>query len=245
MTPFLLSLAPVFIIAGYIYFRDKYEREPISLLLKSLFLGVIITLPVILMESVLSLFGFGDSSVLNAFYNGFVVAGFTEELWKLAAVYLLVWRSPEFNERFDGIVYAVFVSMGFAGVENVLYVLDGGASVAMSRAITAVPAHALFGVMMGYYLAIAKFSPEERRENLWKALFVPVLFHGFYDFILMTGYNWLLFVFVPFVIYLWITGFRRMKVLSDNSRFNPDNAQVQTEEWHFNDETIFEDDRKE
>ncbi len=245
MTLLLLSLAPVFIIAGYIYFRDKYEREPISLLLKSLFMGVIITLPVVLMESILSVFGFADSTILNAFYNGFVVAAFSEELWKLAAVYLLVWRSPEFNERFDGIVYAVFVSLGFAAVENVLYVMDGGAEVAMARAITAVPVHALFGVMMGYYLAIAKFSPQKRKGNLWKALFIPVLFHGFYDFILMTGYNWLIFIFVPFVIYLWITGLQRMKMLSDNSRFNPANTVVEETNWKFNDETFFDDDKKE
>jgi len=245
MNLLLLSLAPVFIIAGYIYFRDKYEREPVSLLLKSLFMGVIITLPVILMESVLSLFAFGESSILSAFYHGFVVAGFSEELWKLIAVYLLVWRNEEFNERFDGIVYAVFVSLGFAGVENVLYVLDGGAGVALSRAITAVPAHALFGVMMGYYLAMAKFNPGTRRENLWKALFVPVLFHGFYDFILMTGFAWLAAVFVPFVIYLWIAGFNRMKVLSDNSRFNPENAAVADEVWKFNEEIIVEDDKDE
>lgn len=245
MNLLIIALGPVFIIAGYVYFRDKYEREPISLLLKSLFMGVIITLPVLLMESALSLFGFAESSLLEAFYNGFIVAGFSEELWKLIAVYVLVWRSPEFNERFDGIVYAVFVSLGFAGVENVLYVIDGGAGVALSRAITAVPAHALFGVMMGYYLALAKFTPDKKRENLWKALLIPVIFHGFYDFILMTGYNWLLFIFVPFVMYLWYTGFKRMQVLSDNSRFNPENIASQNEEWTFKDETFFNNDSKE
>jgi len=243
MNLLILSLAPVFIIAGYVYMRDKYEREPVSLLLKGLFLGAIITLPVVFIEGLLSLITFENRVIMNAFYNGFVVAGFTEELWKLGAVYLLIWRNPEFNERFDGIVYAVFVSLGFAAVENVLYVLDGGTQVALSRALTAVPAHALFGVMMGYYLALAKFNPEERESNMIKALVVPVLFHGFYDFILMTGFNWLLLVFLPFVIYLWTTGLRRMKLLSDASRFNPVNRNPKKKVWKFNDEKFFNDEK--
>ncbi|HPE86313.1 MAG TPA: PrsW family glutamic-type intramembrane protease [Bacteroidales bacterium] len=245
MNLIVLALAPVFIIAGYIYFRDKYDREPIALLLKSLFLGAIITVPIVLMESVLSVFSPVNTLILKAFYDGFLVAAFTEELWKFAAVYLLIWRNPAFNERFDGIVYAVFVSLGFAGVENLLYVFDGGAGVAFSRAVTAVPAHALFGVTMGYYLAMAKFIPFRKQENLTKALFVPLLFHGFYDFILMTGFNWLLFVFLPFLIYLWITGFKRMKMLSDVSRFNPANrAKSESESlWKFKN-NIFTDDEK-
>lgn len=243
MNLLILSLAPVFIIAGYVYMRDKYEREPVSLLLKGLFLGAIITLPVVFMESLLSLITFENTVIMKAFYNGFVVAGFTEELWKLGAVYLLIWRNPEFNERFDGIVYAVFVSLGFAAVENILYVLDGGTHVALSRALTAVPAHALFGVMMGYYLALAKFNPDDKTSNLLKALVVPIMFHGFYDFILMTGFNWLLLVFLPFVIYLWTTGLKRMKLLSDGSRFNPANRNPKKKFWKFNDQKFFNDEK--
>lgn len=219
MTLLIASLAPVFIILFYIYFRDRYEREPLGLLLKSLVAGMVIVLPVIPVENVLSAVMPSIGRVSSAAYHGFVVAGFTEEVFKFTAVYLLVWRNPEFNEKFDGIVYAVFVSLGFAAVENVLYVVQGGVQTALIRAFTAVPAHALFGVTMGYYLGIAHMYKEIRRENLIRAIFFPVLLHGLYDFILLVESGWLLLFFVPYIIYLYYSGMKKMKILSDASIF--------------------------
>jgi RsiW-degrading membrane proteinase PrsW (M82 family) len=159
--------------------------------------------------------------VAEAAYQAFIVAGFTEELFKFLALYLLVWRSPSFNEKFDGIVYAVFVSLGFAAVENVMYVMDGGYQTAIVRAITAVPAHALFGITMGYYFGIAHMYSELRSSYLIKALLMPILLHGIYDFILMVGINWLLVLFAFYVVFLYIFGIRKMKTLSDASIFKP------------------------
>lgn len=213
----IIALAPVLIIASYIYFRDKYEKEPLWMLIKSLLLGVIIVLPVILIELFLSMFINLFPVSLHAFYNAFIVAGFTEELFKFLAVLLLIWKNKNFNEKFDGIVYAAFVSLGFAGIENIMYVYQEGAGVGIMRAITAVPLHALVGIFMGYQLGIAKFSPAERSQRIWLAFLIPFLFHGIYDFLLMTGYNWALILFVPFFIYTWIIGFRRMKKLSEKT----------------------------
>ncbi|MBT3750707.1 MAG: PrsW family intramembrane metalloprotease, partial [Bacteroidetes bacterium] len=121
---------------------------------------------------------------------------------------------------FDGIVYAVFVSLGFALVENLLYVIQGGIEVGWLRAITAVPGHALFGVTMGYYLGLARFcSGGERTGFIVRALFWPIILHGFYDYCLMSGIPLLMLAFIPFIIYLWIQGFKKMKQLSDQSRF--------------------------
>jgi len=222
MAALLASLAPVFIILFYIYFRDKYEKEPLGMLIKALLLGIAIVIPVIFVERFLMLL-MPDSiaKVAEAFYHAFVVAGLTEELFKFLALYLLIWRSPSFNEQFDGIVYAVFVSLGFAGVENVLYVLDGGMQTALTRAITAVPAHAIFGVAMGYFLGIAHKYRELRSSYLPRALLVPILLHGIYDFILMVEINWLLILFVPYVIWLYFMGMKKMKQLSNASVFKP------------------------
>jgi RsiW-degrading membrane proteinase PrsW (M82 family) len=222
MAALLASLAPVFIILFYIYFRDKYEKEPLSMLIKALLLGIVIVVPVIFVERFLMLL-MPDSStkVAEAIYHAFVVAGFTEELFKFLALYILVWRSPSFNEQFDGIVYAVFVSLGFAGVENVLYVMDGGMQTALIRAITAVPAHAIFGIAMGYFLGIAHAYKELRTTYLTKALLVPIILHGIYDFILMVEISWLLFLFVPYVIWLYKMGMKKMKQLSNASVFKP------------------------
>ncbi len=217
----LIALAPVFIILFYVYFRDKYEKEPLGLLIKALIGGIIITIPIYFIEIGLSNFGAAkwDSSSL-VLWSAFVVAAGTEEVFKFIALFILIWANRNFNERFDGIVYAVFVSLGFALVENVLYVVQGGIEVGWMRAITAVPAHALFGVTMGYYFGLARFAKDGMRSShLIRALLWPIILHGFYDYILMSEIPLLLLGFIPFIIYLWIQGFKKMKKLSDASRF--------------------------
>jgi len=221
MAILLASLAPVFIILFYIYFRDKYDKEPLGLLIKSLIAGMLIVIPIVLVERLLVAIMPPIGKVPAAAYNAFLVAGSTEEVFKFLALYLLVWKSPSFDEKFDGIVYAVFVSLGFAAVENVLYVLDGGYHTAIVRAITAVPAHALFGITMGYYLGIARMYSELRKEYLRKAILIPIVLHGIYDFILMVEVGWLLMLFIPYVIYLYVMGMKKIRILSNASVFKP------------------------
>jgi RsiW-degrading membrane proteinase PrsW (M82 family) len=217
MNLIIIALAPVFVIAVYIYIRDKYEREPVRLLLISLFVGCIITIPIVFIERYLSVPGQAFMGLASAAWNAFVVAAFTEELFKFIALYLLIWKNRHFNEKFDGIVYACFISLGFAGIENILYVTDGGMSVGITRAFTAIPAHALFGVMMGYQFGLARFYPKERSWRLFLALLIPILLHGIYDFILMSGHPYLLVAFIPYLILLYLFGFRRIRQLSDRS----------------------------
>ncbi|MCD4734467.1 MAG: PrsW family intramembrane metalloprotease [Bacteroidales bacterium] len=214
MTYVFVALAPVIIILFYIYIRDKYNKEPVGLLIKSLIFGALIAIPVIFTEAYLSNRFFIEGHLLQVAYDAFIVAAFTEELFKFFALYFLIWKNKHFDEKFDGIVYAVFVSLGFAAVENIMYVYEYGHSVGLTRAITAVPAHAVFGVIMGYYFALAKFKEKGRANNFLKALFVPVLLHGIYDFILMTGNNYMLIAFIPYLFYLWRTGFKRIKELA-------------------------------
>ena len=222
MTLLVLSLAPVLIIAGYIYFRDKYEKEPIKLLLFALLIGGLTVIPILFVEQFLDMFTESFPGLLSAAWNAFVVAAFSEELFKFIALYLLIWKSPEFNEKFDGIVYAVYISLGFAAVENVMYVMEGGLSVGIMRAITAVPAHAIFGITMGFYFGLAKFYEKERNAWKLKALAYPILLHGIYDFILMTGIQWLTGVFFLFVIFLYIFGLKKVKRLSNQSIYKTD-----------------------
>lgn len=215
----ILALAPVFIIAFYVYYRDKYEKEPFWLLLKALGLGCLITVPVIFAERFLSALMPELSHAGTAFYNAFLVAGFTEELFKYLAFMFLIWTNKNFNEKFDGIVYAVFISLGFAGIENILYVFNHGEFVGYTRMVISVPAHALFGITMGYYLGLAKFYKKSRNIHLIRSFIYPVVLHGIFDFILMLGNYKLLLIFIPYVIFLYIDGFRRMKDLSNRSIF--------------------------
>jgi len=214
-----ISLAPVFIIAFYIYNRDRYEKEPASLLFKALLIGVLCVLPILLIEGLLTKLYSGNDGINEAAYTAFVVAGLTEEGIKFLALFLFFRKSRHFNEKFDGIVYAVFISLGFAAIENILYVFQGGFNVGLVRALTAVPAHALFGIMMGYNFGLARFNEKQRVLNLTAAFMLPFIAHGAYDFLLMSNSPVMLIAFVPLFILYWITGFRSMRRLSADSPF--------------------------
>lgn len=231
------SVTPVMIFLYMIYRKDQ-NKEPLSILIKCLFGGFLVAALAITIELVLGLMGKDiDSGIFHAAYVAFIVAAFTEEFLKWVVVRWLVWKSPHYDEHYDGIIYAVFVSLGFALVENLLYVFDGGLKVALVRAVLAVPGHGLFAVMMGYHLSLAKFGkPEEKNRRLFLGLFFPVMFHGLYDFALMyMGEQednnpllllalMVLFTFV--VIRTWIVGIKNIK-----SHLNTDHQmrQVTTE----------------
>lgn len=218
----IVSFAPVFIIAFYIYFRDKYEKEPWSLLLKAGALGAVITLPIILFEKAISAIGSFLPPLGNAAWDAFMVAALCEEAFKYAALFLLIWKNKEFNEKFDGIVYATFVSLGFALVENILYVFNSGMTTGLVRAFTAVPAHALFGITMGFFFGLAKFYPKKRKSYMIWAFALPFVLHGIYDFILMSGINAILWLFLPFIIFLWLSGLSKLKSLNKVSVYSTD-----------------------
>jgi RsiW-degrading membrane proteinase PrsW (M82 family) len=222
----LIAVAPVFIILVYIYYRDKYEKEPLNLLFEGLVAGGVIVFPIVYFEQLINPIGSNLSPIYSAAWTAFMVAALVEELFKYFAVYILIWRNPNFNERFDGIVYGVFVSLGFALVENISYVFGNpeGLRVALLRAVTAVPAHAMFGVMMGYWFGLAKFVPSKRRQYMFSAFSFPFLFHGIYDFILMSAKNYLLILFIPLIVYMFFRARKRIRRLEAKSFFNPNNG---------------------
>lgn len=209
-----LALAPVFIIALYFYIRDRYEKEPVKLLIKALIAGCIIVIPVLYVGRFLVYIEPRATSDFHAFYTAFVVAAFNEELFKYLAFILLIWNNKKFNEKFDGIIYAVFISLGFAMVENIMYVFQHGAAVGYIRAITAVPGHAIDGVAMGFHFGIAKFYTKKRKIQLFYAIAVPVILHGIYDFILFSKMNQIGIVFLIYLVYIWFIGFKRINILS-------------------------------
>ena len=127
------------------------------------------------------------TSLLQLFLKAFLVVALTEEFSKYVMVWGFLQPKTWFNEPFDGIVYAVMVSMGFAAVENVMYVLQGGMDVALVRAFSAVPAHATFGIIMGFFMGKAKFSKNRIMWN-FTGLMSAILFHGAYDFFLFINF---------------------------------------------------------
>lgn len=239
-----LAILPVLLLGTYIYRKDKFEKEPLLMLLKAFLFGCLSVVPAIIMESLLSAqyynMGFNFlPGVFKGLYTGFVVAGFSEELCKLILLSLAVWKSRHFDEYFDGIVYATFVSLGFAGLENIMYVFgqeDFATSLATGsvRAVLSVPAHFLFGVVMGYYFALAKFHPQNRSGNLVKAFIYPMLLHGTFDSLLMVPEEmgvdgslvaiFFFAVFIYFDVKLWKIAMRRLKGLQALDSVSGDNA---------------------
>ncbi len=178
-----LALAPSAAIILFIYLKDKHEREPVSLLLISFFYGIfstLITLVISLPVNMLIILRAND--VVDEFYAAFFKVALVEEFSKFFFVRFILFRNKHFNEPFDGIVYAVMVSMGFATLENVLYVFEFGYETAILRMFTAVPAHATFGVLMGYFLGKAKFTHQKKLLYSFVALLAATLFHGSYDY---------------------------------------------------------------
>ncbi|NMA96490.1 MAG: PrsW family intramembrane metalloprotease, partial [Clostridiales bacterium] len=180
----LAAIAPSAALLYYVYMKDKYEKEPRRLLIKVFLLGALSVIPILIVEMRLNIFARADESLVAAGYTAFIVAGLVEEAFKFLIFYFVIWEHYEFNEMYDGIIYSVFISLGFATVENIGYVLSTGFSVALLRSITAVPAHAMFGIAMGYYLGIAKFVRQPYKSFYFiRGFIIPVLLHGIYDFI--------------------------------------------------------------
>ncbi len=219
------AVAPSIALMYYFYMRDKYEREPRRMLIKAFIAGMIIILPVLIVEVYLNIFDMPTRNFFKIGYTAFIVAGLVEETFKYLAFVLYIWKDREFNEAYDAIVYCVFISLGFATIENIAYVLATGFNTALLRSLTAVPAHALFAVSMGYYLGIAKFSKQPKRQYYMKlGLFVPVVLHGIYDFILFSKRTYLLVLFIPYMLYLWRRGLKNVDELIETSPYKENDS---------------------
>ena len=186
MSFLIASITPVIIFLFLIYNKDSI-KEPLGLLMKCFFGGFLSIIITLILDSLIGPFGIGITSPLGqAFFEAFFQAGFPEEFSKLVILFWLVWKSKEFDQHFDGIIYAVFVSMGFALVENIMYVFQGGMGVALMRAVLSVPGHGFFAVAMGYYFSLAKFHDGPKKgEFILKCLLVPAILHSLYDLGLM------------------------------------------------------------
>lgn len=199
MLNFILSIVPGLLILVYIYQKDKYEKEPYQYVVYCFLLGIISCIPAILGTLLVEYFMGVNNPIASldlkviAIY-AFIAVAMSEECAKYIFLRLYIYRQEEFDEPMDGIVYAVSLGMGFAIVENLLYVWDGGWQVALVRMFTAVPSHAIFGIILGYYMGLAKFEPQKNKAFLLhlKGLLGAVFIHGLYDlFLFQNNYAFL------------------------------------------------------
>lgn len=221
------AILPFILLLSYVYKKDN-NKEPFKLLIILFLLGIASCFLVLLISFLLKLFlpfmdTTGRSSFIDVMLYAFLGVGLVEELCKWLMVYLFGYRSKYFDEIYDIIVYSIFVSLGFAFFENILYVLlNQKLTLAFTRGVFSIPGHACFALFMGYYLCIAKVchikgKNNSKTKNLILSIIVPSLLHGIFDFCLMSGYKLFMFSFIIFIVILFIISIKKINEMSDYS----------------------------
>lgn len=201
------GIAPGLALLSYFYLKDQFDQEPIRTVFKVFVFGAILTFPIMFIQYVVGTEGFFQTNMLRSF----ITSSLLEEFFKWFMLFIAMYQHADFDEPFDGIVYGASLSLGFATVENILYLVANGLEYAFGRALFPVSSHALFGVLMGYYLGKAKFDIDNRKR-LWIVLsfLLPFLLHGLYDYILLVKEKWVYYL-LPFMFFLWWFGLRKVK----------------------------------
>ncbi|MBM7661221.1 RsiW-degrading membrane proteinase PrsW (M82 family) [Bacillus mesophilus] len=202
------GIAPGVALLSYFYLKDQYDSEPVSMVVRTFIFGAILVFPIMFIQYVLT----EEQVIHSPLMQSFLAAGLLEEFFKWFILFFIAYKHVEFDEIYDGIVYGASVSLGFATAENIIYLFAHGVDIAMGRALLPVSSHALFGVIMGYYLGKSKFTfgSVKKRFLLW-SLMIPFILHGLYNFIIYSIEEWVVFI-IPFMIFLWWLGLRKVKL---------------------------------
>lgn len=194
------AAAPGCALLAYLYLKDRYDPEPVNLVVRMFLCGALSVFPLMVLQRSFVL-AFGE----NHFLFSFVYSSGMEEAVKWLILYVIIYKHIAFDEPYDGIVYAAAVSLGFATVENIIYALVNYTTFSqiMLRALLPVSGHALFAVFMGYYLGKAKFEPAAAKRALALSFLMPVLYHGMFDYILIDYDSRWVWLIGPFMLFLW------------------------------------------
>ena len=218
-----LAILPGILITWFIYHKDKYQKEEPRNLILCFALGMAITLPVISLEKWAMGSGIGaGESTGRTLLASFLIIAFSEELVKFGVLTLVPYRKAYFDEPLDGIIYAVAIAMGFATLENLLYASRYGMETTILRAFSAVPAHASFAVIMGYFVGQSKFSERHRRYHLLLGLALPLIIHGTYNFLIQQeAWDGLILLAIPLLGLSVYFALRLIRRQQEESPFKP------------------------
>ncbi|GIO06916.1 protease PrsW [Brevibacillus reuszeri] len=202
------AIAPGIAILSYFYLRDSFEPEPISMVIRSFVFGMLLVIPIMVLQYIMQ----NEWDWRGGLVADVVQSAVVEEFFKWMVIFFTAYKHVEFDEPYDGIVYAVAVSLGFATLENLFYLIINGLNIAFWRALLPVSSHALFAVWMGYYLGRAKFSNSRKQERtfLWLSIGLPIGLHALYNAIFLSIQNWIV-VIVPFMLLLWWQGLKKVQ----------------------------------
>ncbi|PYF05810.1 glutamic-type intramembrane protease PrsW [Ureibacillus chungkukjangi] len=202
------AVAPGLALLSYFYLRNQMATEPRKTLLQAFFFGTLITFPIMFIQYVVK----EEEAITNPFFADVLFSSGLEEFFKWLVIFTLIFRHIEFDDPYDGILYGASVSLGFATIENVLYLLTFGIDTAFVRAILPVSSHALFGVVMGYYYGKSKFAQNDKQiEYLVLSFFAPLSLHFTYNSILTFQGYWV-YLIAPFMLFLWWFALKKVKL---------------------------------
>lgn len=211
------AITPPLLIVLFIYRNDLYEKEPHKLLITTFFLGCFLILPMILLELIT------EKIFKNIFIFSMIGVALVEEGIKYLALLKFNFPKKDFNEPYDGIIYSLVLTMGFAMVENVTYVIGNGsegASVSVLRMLTAIPMHATCGIVMGYFMGMAKMNEKNKTKNLMLSIILPVLIHGLYNYFIFIN----LFGLSLIIVFVGVRySLKAIKIHQESSPFKPKN----------------------
>ena len=202
-----VAIAPGLALFSYFYLRKQIAKDPSRTLLHTFVYGAMMTFPILFIQHV-----FEEENIFtHTFLRNVVFTSGLEEFFKWLILLIAIYRHVEFKDAYDGILYGASVSLGFATVENILYLFTYGTEIAFIRALLPVSSHALFGVVMGYYIGRAKFAVEEdKRKLLFLAFLAPYILHFIYNSIFLVQ-QFALYLAIPFMLFLWWFGLTRVK----------------------------------
>lgn len=212
-----IAIIPSILLCLYIYNMDVIEKEPIRLLLTLFFVGVLLTIPASFMEQIIiSSTKLDYNNIKDCFFLSFFVIALIEEGYKFIALFASSWKNKEFDYLYDAIVYSVFISLGFATLENIQYIYNNGANIALYRGLISVPAHAIYAITSGLFLGLAKEKSNNNKTLqtiifLLLSLLVPIILHGVFDLLLLTENGIMFYVFFSFIAGLYLLGFYIIK----------------------------------
>jgi RsiW-degrading membrane proteinase PrsW (M82 family) len=203
-----VAIAPGLALFSFFYLRKQIAKEPSRTLFHTFIYGAIMTFPILFIQHV-----FDEENVFSSYFvRNVIFTSGLEEFFKWLILLLAIFRHVDFEDAYDGILYGASVSLGFATVENILFLFTFGTDIAFYRALLPVSSHALFGVVMGYYIGRAKFAVESNKKKmlLFLAFLGPYSLHFIYNGILAID-AFSIYLIIPFMLFLWWFGLTRVK----------------------------------
>ncbi|MDQ0205892.1 glutamic-type intramembrane protease PrsW [Alkalicoccobacillus murimartini] len=211
------AIAPAIGLLTYFYLKTDYRRKLHETIIRTFLIGILLVFPVMVLQ-----YAFIEEEVFSQdWLQALILYGFTEEFFKWFILFIFAYQHGTIVRRNDGIVYGVSLSLGFATMENIFYLIAHGIETAVGRALMPVSSHALFGIIMGYYMSNAKLIPAKKRWYLALSLILPITLHSSYDYIVFLFDHYVLFGIIPFMLMLWAFAIYKIKLARRQDQQSP------------------------